>query len=202
MTGRNVNEDDSTSSSLLSRVRRNDGDAWTRFFTLYDPLVNLWCARSGLREPNIDDVKQEVFIAVRKYLVNFRKESPQDSFRAWLRTVTSTKVADFWRRHNADAVPVGGSDALHAIASVPAPSDDSRDAELAEEKGVLYRRAVDLIKTDFKAKTWMAFWRTTIDGQRANDVAVELGISKNAVHMAKSHVLRRLREEFVDLIEE
>lgn len=201
MTRRSVNEDDPTSQSLLSRVRKDDSDAWTRFFALYDPLIRLWCAKVGLREPHLDDVKQEVFIAVRKHLADFKKDSPNDSFRAWLRTVTSSKIADFWRRQKADAVPVGGSDALKIIAAVPDSTDDSSKSELTEEKGVLYRMAVELMKTDFENNTWSAFWRTVIDGLSAREVADELGITRNAVHLAKARVLKRLRQEFVDLID-
>ena len=50
--------------------------------------------------------------------------------------------------------------------------------------------------------TWSAFWRTALDGAAPAAVAAELGISPNAVHIARSRVLARLREEargFVDL---
>src|SRR5262249_39579991 len=150
-----------------------------RFFALYEPLLSLWCSRSGLREPHVDDVKQEIFIAVKKHLAEFKKESEKDSFRAWLRTVTASKVADFWRRQRPESIPVGGTSALRTITAVP-DSESGSNNELVEEKGVLYRRAVELMKTDFENKTWMAFWRTVVDGVSAGDAADELGVTRNA----------------------
>ena len=43
--------------------------------------------------------------------------------------------------------------------------------------------------------------RTTVDEQPSTAVAAELGMTANAVRMAKSRVLRRLREELGDLVE-
>ena len=56
------------------------------------------------------------------------------------------------------------------------------------------------MKHNFEERTWTAFWRVTIDNRSTADVAAELGISANAVRLAKSHVLRRLREEMGELI--
>jgi RNA polymerase sigma-70 factor (ECF subfamily) len=201
MVRRRAETETLTSLSLISRVRRGDSEAWSRFFALYEPLLRLWCSESGLREPHIDDVQQEIFIAVRKFIDEFKKESEHDSFRAWLRTVTSSKIADFWRKQNPDEIAVGGSDAQKQIAAIPSKAANGQD-ELSREKGVLYRRAIELMKTDFEDKTWLAFWRTVVDGVSAGDAADELGISRNAVHLAKARVLKRLRQEFVGLIED
>ncbi len=41
-----------------------------------------------------------------------------------------------------------------------------------------------------------------VEGCQAADVAAELGMSVGAVYVAKSRVLKRLREEFRDLFSE
>jgi len=46
-----------------------------------------------------------------------------------------------------------------------------------------------------------AFRRFGVDGVPAGRVAEELGLSENAVFLAKSRVLKRLREEAGDLLE-
>ena len=62
-------------------------------------------------------------------------------------------------------------------------------------------RAVQLIRTDFHDDTWLSFWRGVVDGQPPAFVAQDLGISRNAVYLAKARVLSRLREEVEDLLE-
>jgi RNA polymerase sigma-70 factor (ECF subfamily) len=60
-----------------------------------------------------------------------------------------------------------------------------------------------IMRGDFEERTWHAFWETAVEKRQAGDVAQTLGISLGAVYMAKSRVLRRLREELdgLDLIE-
>ena len=56
------------------------------------------------------------------------------------------------------------------------------------------------MRAEFESKTWQAFWRVTVDGLATASAAAELGLSGPAVRMAKSRVLRRLREEVGELI--
>ena len=48
--------------------------------------------------------------------------------------------------------------------------------------------------------TWQAFRRQVLDGQSASAAATELGVTVNAVLIAKSRVLRRFREEVAGLL--
>jgi RNA polymerase sigma-70 factor (ECF subfamily) len=50
--------------------------------------------------------------------------------------------------------------------------------------------------------TWRAFRRQVVDGAAAAAVATELGISVNAALLAKSRVLRRLRDEAGGLLDD
>ncbi len=52
------------------------------------------------------------------------------------------------------------------------------------------------------ATTWQACWQTTVKDRSVAEVAAELGITLNAVYVARSRVLRHLREELRDLIED
>ena len=57
------------------------------------------------------------------------------------------------------------------------------------------------IEPEFPLAWWHAFRRHVVEGARASAVAKELGVSVNVVLLAKSRILRRLRQEaagFVD----
>ena len=69
----------------------------------------------------------------------------------------------------------------------------------AEVSG-LYQRALRLVQHQVEDRTWTAFWKATVESRATAEVAAELGITPNAVRLAKSHVLRRLREEMGELI--
>jgi RNA polymerase sigma-70 factor (ECF subfamily) len=168
---------------------------------LYSPLVEFWCQQMGLRDADVADVRQDVFVAVSCGLATFHHDSQSGSFRGWLRTITRRKVCDHWRRNQPSLMAAGGSDAYNQLLNVPAQeADDSDDVVAPVEQKILYRRALDLIATDFEANTWQAFWQVVIEGQRPAEVAAALHMSVNAVYLAKARILARLRGEFEELL--
>ena len=62
-------------------------------------------------------------------------------------------------------------------------------------------RALDLLKSEFQESTWRACWLQVFDGRKASEVAEQLGIPVNAVYLAKSRVLSRLRQELEGLLD-
>ena len=69
-------------------------------------------------------------------------------------------------------------------------------ADLALSAGTPLRR----VETAFTPSTWRAFCGLVLEAGRAEDVAAQLGLSVNAVLIAKSRVLSRLRQETRDLV--
>lgn len=185
----------STSASLIARLKNRDRDAWAKLAAIYGPLVYAWCRRRGLQEQDAADVSQEVFRAVAMSIDRF-EHGPGRTFRGWLWTITRSKIIDHFRRVQARPEAVGGSDVQDRLAQLPESLDDS-DAG-PSTLGGLVRRGLDQIRPDFKEKTWQAFCRVAMDSEAPADVAKDLGLSVNAVLIAKSRVLARLREVLGD----
>jgi len=191
----------STSSSLLERIKVRDPDAWNRFSKLYSPLVYQWARQAGVQSSDAADVVQEVFRAVATHIADFRRDRPGDSFRGWLWTITHNKLRDHFRRLATRPKAAGGTDAQQWLKQVPEGSpDESSDESLTTGTG-LTRRAVELVQAEFEDRTWQAFWKATVEGQKASEIGHDLGMSVAAVYMAKSRVIRRLREELSGLAE-
>ncbi len=187
-----------TSLSLLERVRANDSEAWRRLVVIYSPLVFYWARRADLSEPDAADVVQEVWKSVAQALAGFARDRKEGSFRGWLWTIARNKITDHFRNRAGKAEAAGGTDARHMLETVAEnePADES-----GREEHQMLHRALELIRPEFEERTWRAFWRMTVDGTAAPDVATELGMAANAVHQAKFRVLRRLREEMAGLVE-
>jgi RNA polymerase sigma-70 factor (ECF subfamily) len=185
---------------LLARVQADDPAAWERLVHLYAPLVFHWCRQRGLQDQDAADVFQEVFQAVVAHVGSFRKEREGDTFRGWLRRITQHKICDHFRGLGRAGRGVGGNHAQALLAQLPGPPPEADDLPPDEAgEGGLLARGLDLIREEFEPRTWQAFWRTAIEDQAAGDVAADLGMSPGAVRVAKSRVLRRLREELGDL---
>ena len=54
---------------------------------------------------------------------------------------------------------------------------------------------MQIVQADFEPATWNAWSGFVVEGRPAKEVAAELGLSVNAVYLAKGRVLARVREE-------
>jgi RNA polymerase sigma-70 factor (ECF subfamily) len=196
-------EENPTSLSLLERVRARDQPAWNRLVKLYGPMVYGWCLRAGLQPADAADIGQEVFAAVARAIDSFRHDREGDTFRGWLYTITRNKIRD--RGAAPGAVGTGGSDAQRQLAQFAAEalpdSHSTCDADSKDEVKALCQRAIDLVRDEFEPQSWTAFTRAFVHGDPPAAIAADLGVSVNAVYLAKSRILRRLREEFSALVD-
>lgn len=186
---------DHTSPTLLAKLAGPErADAWPRFVHLYAPLLARWAERLGVRPADRPDLIQEVFLTLLHALPRFGYDRG-DNFRAWLHTVFVNKWRDLGRKRVPTPLGVGGS-------SFPAGEVEDHTVAVDEEeyRAVLADRAARLIRADFNAATWSAFWATAVEDRPAADVAAELGLSVNAVYLARARVLQRLRRELDGLL--
>jgi RNA polymerase sigma-70 factor, ECF subfamily len=195
-------EPSSISSTLLDQIRTRRPDAWRRLVDLYGPVVYRWCRLLGVGRSDTSDVVQEVFAAVAAGAQRFRRETPEQSFGAWLRTVTRSKVCDHFRRRRNQLEGQGGTAAQQRLLDLPEPSQESlsRSAPLETDSGFV-RRAMEVVRAEFEPRTWAAFWQVAVDGQSPAETAAALQVSVASVYQAKSRVLRRLRRELKDSAE-
>jgi RNA polymerase sigma-70 factor, ECF subfamily len=188
----------STPVSLLERLRRGPDEAsWQRFFDLYTPFIRRWLDRQGMPRSDVDDVVQEVCMAIARDLGGFDHAGRPGAFRLWVRTIALNRLRGYWRARQGAHVPRDGHD-LDGLAD---PDDQFSLLWDREHDLFLVGRLMEMIEPEFAPATWRAFRRQTIDGMSAAQVAEELGTSVNAALIAKSRVLRRLRREGEGLID-
>jgi RNA polymerase sigma-70 factor (ECF subfamily) len=193
----------STSTSLLERVKAQDAEAWRRLIRLYGRLVLYWCRQAGLQHADRSDVFQEVVRAVVRHISSFQRGRPGGTFRGWLRSITRTKICDHFRRQRREPPAAGGSDVHRWLQGFPEGDGDSGEDEAGShpESVILVNEALSLIQAEFQERTWRAFWRTAADGLSTDAVAEELGMTPAGVRKAKSRVLGRLRQELEGFME-
>lgn len=95
-----------TSQNILSDeelVRAAQGGALEAFTSLYERYLPRVYRRvlCVVPEEDVEDVTQEIFIAVMKSLKSFRHEA---RFSTWLRTLVNRQVANYYRRRNAQEI--------------------------------------------------------------------------------------------------
>jgi RNA polymerase sigma-70 factor (ECF subfamily) len=183
-----------TSPSLLQRLRQpEDEAAWRQFVQLYAPLLYHWAwRRMGLQSQDAADLVQDVFVILVRKLPEFAYD-PRQRFRGWLWTVVRNQWLSRRRRSAPAALPLVESD-LETTDAV---------AELAEEeyRRCLVQHALALMRSEFEPTTWKAYCALVVAGRSAAEVAAELGITANAVYIARSRVTKRLRDQLRGLLD-
>ncbi|MEO1529105.1 MAG: sigma-70 family RNA polymerase sigma factor [Planctomycetota bacterium] len=192
---------DSTSVSLLDQLRRtNHPDSWDRLVSLYGPLIQTWLAKFDVQSSDQDDLLQDVLLAVAGDIGQFEHRHA-GAFRGWLKQILLNRLKKHWRSRDRRPEARGGSDIDGRLAALEDPTSDvSRIWDRQHDQHVL-SHLLAMTEPEFTPTTWDSFCRVALDGEKPASVAQELGISLNAVCLAKSRVLRRLRKEAAGMIE-
>ncbi|HKB35259.1 MAG TPA: sigma-70 family RNA polymerase sigma factor [Gemmataceae bacterium] len=190
-----------TSVSLLERLAGAPTDEdWRKLFDLYQPLLRAWMMRAGVPSSDADDLIQEVLLVVFRKVGGFERRG-EGAFRTWLRTILVHRTRNYFRARRHRPTATGDSDFLQHLDELESPGsalsrlwDREHDEHVA---AALLRR----VEGDFTPATWQAFRRHVLEGEQAARVAAELGLSLNSVLLAKSRVLKRLRQELAGLVD-
>jgi RNA polymerase sigma-70 factor (ECF subfamily) len=154
-----------------------------------------------VQESDAEDLVQEVLMAVSKDLGKFEHAGHPGAFRGWLKAILVNRLRKFWRARDRRPQARGDSDIDARLAQLDDPSSEMSLIWNREHDQYVLRRLLALAEPHFAPNTWTAFCRVALDGAPPDVVAEEMGISRNAVIIAKCRVLGRLRQESEGLIE-
>jgi RNA polymerase sigma-70 factor (ECF subfamily) len=190
-----------TRKSLLLRAQTGEENAWKDLTDLYRPLILGWLKRQGVAARDVDDLNQEILLSVVRGLPAFEHSGRPGAFRSWLRTIVCSRTIDYWRAMNPGTQASGATDAAVALQQIEDPKSDLNRRWDEEHDRYVLGCLLDLMEEEFEPTTLQAFRRLTFDGVSGSQAAEELGLTVSAVYMAKSRVLKRIRQEAEGLID-
>ena len=191
-----------TSLSLLHRLRHApESESWNRLVDLYAPLIRAWLRKYDVQDSDADDLLQDVLLAVSKDLGKFEHGGQPGSFRGWLKAILVNRLRKFWRARDHRPQARGDSDIHARLAQLDDPASEMSQIWNRQHDQYVLRQLLALVKPHFTPNTWTAFCRVALEGADPGVVAKKMGISRNAVIIAKCRVLSRLRQESAGLVE-
>jgi RNA polymerase sigma factor (sigma-70 family) len=189
-----------TSVCLLERLRRQpDDESWQRLVDLYTPLLRGWLRRHLVPHEDVEDLVQEVMAVLVRELPQFQYDRARGTFRGWLRAITVNRLRNFWRARQSRPLATGDSDLARKLAELEDPHSALSQIWDREHDQHVAKRLLEMIAGEFETPTWNAFQQMVLDGAKPTAIAAELGITLNAVYLAKYRVLKRLRQEIAGL---
>src|SRR5438128_1590985 len=123
-----------TRQSLLTRLKSwDDQESWRQFFDTYWNVIYGLALKSGLTDPEAQDVVQETLLAVAKKMPGFNYDPAIGSFKSWLFRITQRRIADqFRKRPTRKLEAAAGLEPIARVASRASPesSDGTRTATI------------------------------------------------------------------------
>lgn len=190
---------DTTPISLLDRLRADPTeDVWNRLVEIYTPMIRRDLSQSRVPDTDIDDLSQEIFLVLLRELPQFVHSGRNGAFRHWLRELVLHRKLMYWRAPRRGTVVAADPQFLADLAN---PDDESNQWWDRDHDAYVVERLLTLLQPEFTETTWRAFCMQALEHRLPSAVADELGLTVNAVVIAKSRVLRRLRQEAQGLID-
>ncbi len=191
-----------TPLGLLDRLcQRPDEESWRRLDAICRPLIQRWLRRDPSLGTEADDVIQDVMGTLVQELPGLRHYQRKGAFRNYLRQITLNRLQAFWRsRGNRRALVQEGSSDSQLMQLEDPASEMSRLWD-AEHNQHVMQGLLTFIKSESDPIMWKAFTRQFFDNAKPTDVAADLGTEIGAVYLAKSRILRRLRQDGQGLLD-
>lgn len=138
--------------------------------------------RYGIPAADVEDVTQEVFIAMLHYLSSFRGEA---KFSTWLRTLTNNKVAEYYRKRYRKKETM-----LVDLVYAEQSSDHSSASSL--EDHIALQRALNYLPSQYREVILLRF----AEGMQFKEISEQLGqnleASKSLFRRAMSTLQERM----------
>ena len=186
-----------TNTLLLDALRAGgDGRAWQQFCDRYRPtIVRYGVSVFRLDEHDAEDAAQQALMAFHTGFLRGEYARDRGRLRSWLFGIATNQMRQILRkkaRSQETQAPIGptGGNLLQLI---PDQADLEQAWEQEWQKAVYLQCMVE-VRRQFNSRTVEAFELYARDGVSAREVAERLGITTNAVYLAKQHILGRIRE--------
>lgn len=194
-----------TRHSLINRLKNWSDDAsWQEFFNIYWRFIYGVALKSGLGEPEAQEVVQETVITVAKKIKDFQVGSDRGSFKAWLVHTTRWRIADQFRKRTSLQQAAASSpedtsrtSTIERVAD-PASLDLNESWEKDWEQN-LFQAAMEKAKEQVDNRVFQMFYLHAVKDWPVQKVAETTGAKAAQVYFAKYKVSRLIKKEVARL---
>jgi RNA polymerase sigma-70 factor (ECF subfamily) len=199
-SGGSDDESLATRSSLLGRLRdAGDQASWQTFFDTYWRLIYNVARKSGLDDPDAQDVVQEAVIAVARRMPEFRYDPAKGSFKSWLLLITRRRIHDHFRRRYrlSFAAPGETEERPNPGVDIPAPvlppDEQIDDAWEQEWQRSFFQTTLTRVRRKANPKHYQVFDCCVLQSLPAAEVARMLGLGVAQVYLIKHRMCRAVK---------
>lgn len=186
-----------TRVSLIHRLQSGGHSAWAELVDTYQPMVRRWLQRNSVSEHDAEDIAQEVFLRMTKGIQAFEHNGNPGAFRSWMHRVTLNVMRNF-RRVRATR-PLVNDGFGHVLQQLEDPESELSCEFHRQHNLFVLQKLLAGLRHEFSDANLELFRRYCVLGEEPSKIASDLGVTKNAVYVAKFRVMKALKASVEDL---
>lgn len=183
-----------TSTALLAGLKdARDAAVWREYVNRYRPLIVGHLQRVGLPAEDAEDLAQQSLVSFSTLYREGRYDRERGRLRDWLFGIVRNHVRHWRRDAGRELQPVQAANQTDFFERI---ADERSFEELWEQewRDALVQQCLAQVRLEVDPRTLEAFDLFASQGVPAAEVARRLGMTPNAVFIAKHRILKRIRE--------
>jgi len=183
-----------TTTQVLEDLKEsNDILAWTSFRNHFYPVIFNFAKTLGLSATDAEDATQETMLAFLKAFRDGKYDREKGQFSHWLFGVARRVILNFRKRLPRKHFSVDNTTGT-SFWDMAVDENAARHTWKTEWRHMVLERCLQQARRELDRRVFKAFELYALFQNPVEDVSKTLGISRNAVYIAKSRVLSRLRQ--------
>lgn len=184
-----------TSTHLLDGLRDpGNRTVWQEFVNRYRPLIESYARRLGMNETDAQDAAQQSLIAFCTSYQDGKYHRESGRLRHWLFGIARNQINNARKKGRRREMQIGAdsgeTDFFERV------EDDPQMEEIWEQewRDAVLRQCLEEVRQTVEPKSVEAFELFARKGWSAQQVAEHLGMTPNAVFIAKHRIMKQIKE--------
>jgi RNA polymerase sigma-70 factor (ECF subfamily) len=183
-----------TTTQVLNGLQdSNDSETWRIFCDHFQPVLINFARRLGLSPTDAEDAAQETMVAFLKAFRNGKYDREKGRLSDWLFGVAKRVILNL-RGHKPLEQLVADKTTGTSFWDLIQDDRGLKHSWETQWRQMVLTACLRQVRREFDPKVFEAFELYALNETPVNKVTQQLGLSPNAVYIAKSRVLSRLRQ--------
>lgn len=168
--------------------------AWSHFVGYFRPVLVGFARNAGLSQAAAEDFTQQALLEFFKSFQTGNYDRSKGRLSHWLFGIARKVLSQTFRKRPPEktATDLQKSSTSQPLENLAA--NGSEDLWQQQWEKMIMQVCMDRARREFDEKTFSAFEMVALQEVSPDEVAARLNISRNAVYIAKSRILSRVRE--------
>lgn len=185
-----------TRVSLILRLHNpKDAEAWEEFVLIYQPFILRIAQRLGMSDANAADASQNTLTRLTEVVHQWSPSKTNATFRGWLYRVARNCMLRQFEKENKHMRLLQSEVSREYFDQLSAEPKGGESVYQLEFQRQVFASAAENIRSQIRHNYWQAFWLTYVKNRDIKEVAHMLKINVSTVYVARSRVLKRIRNE-------